>query len=117
MIMPENRASTSDLGDLTWHAIIPLYVKNKFDIDGITDLVDFDLGDFDGINNAEKLIEYYETVKSDEEKDQIIYIDERNIELKTKISTLLELGSFDPKDSEIFYGSELWNNVYFNHDF
>ncbi|MEI8593782.1 hypothetical protein [Photobacterium sp. Hal280] len=106
-----------DLGDLTWHAIIPLYVKNKFDVEGITELVDFDLGDFDGINNVEKLIEYYETVKSDEEKDQIIYIDERNIELKTKISTLLELGSFDPKDSEIFYGSELWNNVYFNHDF
>ncbi|MFP3344902.1 hypothetical protein R0J87_20720, partial [Halomonas sp. SIMBA_159] len=54
-----------NLGDLTWKAVIPLYVKNKFEVEDIKGVVDFDLGDFDGVNNVDKLIEYYEAVKSD----------------------------------------------------
>ncbi|GAB6260790.1 hypothetical protein [Photobacterium sp. R1] len=102
-----------NLGDLRWQAVIPLYINNKYDIEEIRNLVDFEINDFDGINKIDKLIEYYESVKSNEEIDQLLYIDDNGNVFNTKISTLLEVGAFNPKNYEDFYGSELWSHKYF----
>lgn len=112
-------ASYVELGNLSWRAIIPLYIKG-YKIEDIEKLVKFEpsVDDFDGIKSVQDIIKYYKQLKEIDYSSGVnneFYIqmpDENGNNTKVKIYELLEHGVFTPpvKTEQGFYLDNIWQH-------